>query len=239
MDEVTVSVVTPTYNQAKYLPDCIESVSKSVFAPLDVRFEHIVFDDGSTDETQRACSKYPFVKYLRWEKNKGQSAAMNEAIRQAKGEFIFTIDSDDVVMQRTLYHFYSALRDSKNRWVYSDFLRVDRDLSYRIGDDYYGWNFTNTEDMLASMFAGKHFIQHNVMYYKDLHFEVGGYDEEIGMAEDLDLFVRFLLKGEMPLYIPTVSHLHRYHETNLSIGQGGEKHMKNLEILKKKYNWEK
>jgi len=238
--KVTISVITATYNRKKFLRDCIESVANSILSPRkEIAVEHIVFDGGSTDGTNEWIkSTYPSLKYFREERIHSPAEARNKAIRHAQGEYIFVLDSDDVILQRTLYHFYTHLERKAESWAYSDFLRVDKNLRYILAQDYYGWEYRNPQAMLESMFAGQHFIQHNVMFAKELFFKVGGYDEELEVAEDLDLFIRFLLHGEMPLYLPIISHLHRKHESNFSIGQGGAQHLKNLEHLKRKYKWD-
>lgn len=86
-----VSVITPAYNQAGWLPDCLKSVASQTYKPV----EHIVVDDGSTDHTSLILRGAPAsVRSFRQE-NAGQSAALNRALREAKGEIIGWLNSDD------------------------------------------------------------------------------------------------------------------------------------------------
>jgi glycosyltransferase involved in cell wall biosynthesis len=88
-----VSIVTPTYNSAGYLEDLLRSVEAQDYP----RIEHIVIDDGSTDDgaTIALLKRYPRVKW--WSRaNRGQYATLNEGFRAATGEFITTISGDDV-----------------------------------------------------------------------------------------------------------------------------------------------
>ncbi|WP_223285007.1 hypothetical protein [Hymenobacter qilianensis] len=55
------------------------------------------------------------------------------------------------------------------------------------------------------------------------------------MAEDLDLYVRFLLAGHLPVVSPHINHLHRFHTSNVSIGVDGEKHGEDLQAIYAKY----
>lgn len=71
----------------------------------------------------------------------------------------------------------------------------------------------------------------NVCFSKKLYDEVGGYDESVGMAEDLDLYVRFLLHGHLNVYLPIISHLHRMHTSNFSIGCDTNKHHSDLKDI--------
>ena len=234
---MTISIITAAYNRKDFLKDCIESVQASILLPFsDLEIEHLVFDDGSTDDTEKIWRKDPRIKFMRWENNQGAAAARNEAMKKAQGDYIFVLDSDDILLQRTLSYMYKALHEDTKEWVYSDFLRVDRDLRYLPKEDYFGWPFNNPQEIINAILKGEHFFQHNVLFTKKLFFEVGGYDNNLLNYHDLDLFIRFLRAGKMPLYLPIISHLHRMHEGNLSIGQGGEQHFKNLEVLKRKYS---
>ena len=94
---VTVSVIIPTYNYANYICQAIDSALQQIF---DGYIEIIVVDDGSTDDTQNALSKYiadGSIKYF-YQENKGKAAATSFAIRQSSGEFIFNLDADDLFM---------------------------------------------------------------------------------------------------------------------------------------------
>jgi glycosyltransferase involved in cell wall biosynthesis len=89
-----VSIVTPVYNGARYIEDLILSVKNQDYPKI----EHIVVDDGSTDDgaTIRILKKYP---HLRWwtRPNQGQYATMNEGLATAKGELVCFVSADDIV----------------------------------------------------------------------------------------------------------------------------------------------
>lgn len=239
---MNISVITATRNRKHYLAAAIKSVQNSVLAPLtDVVFEHIVYDDASEDGTPEFFKKIGLtnVKYFRSEKQRGQSVSRNEAIKHASGEYIFILDDDDVILQRTLYNFArGALAHPSTRWFVTDFLRVDEELRYQLNDDYYGWEFDDPQQMLRSIFKGEHFIQNNVLFSKQLFDEVNGFEEKREIAEDLDLYIRFLFAGAQPLHMPFISHLHRYHHTNLSRGITAEHHRQSIAELRRKYGKE-
>jgi glycosyltransferase involved in cell wall biosynthesis len=235
-----LSVITPTYNRAKFLEDNIQSVKASILKPYenDITIEHIIYDDGSTDDTKEVVDKlmHPSLKYFRREENKGPGDARNTSIKLSSGEFIFPLDDDDVILERSIVNICSEFLDNSDlEWVETDFLKVNQNLEYLIGQDYYGWEFDDTEGMLRSIFDDKHFIQGNVVYSKKIFEEVGGYDSNLSFAEDLDLYVRFLIRGYLPKYLKTISHLHRVHHNNLTKDIDSIKHIKSLEILKEKY----
>lgn len=85
-----ISVITPSFNSAKYLKDAIESVLVQNY----VNFEHIVIDAASTDGTLEILKSY---SHLRWisEPDKGQSDALNKGIEMATGEIVVLLNADD------------------------------------------------------------------------------------------------------------------------------------------------
>lgn len=94
-DRPFFSIVTPTFNRVRFLPEMIASVQAQSFSD----YEHIIVDDGSTDGTETLMK--PFVKadsrirYIKQE-NKGRSIARNVGIESSKGKYICFLDSDDV-----------------------------------------------------------------------------------------------------------------------------------------------
>lgn len=86
-----VSVIIPTYNRADKLARAIESAIGQTFPHKQI----IVVDDGSTDNTREIVARYPEVEYI-YQKNQRQAAARNTGLKLAKGDFIATLDSDDV-----------------------------------------------------------------------------------------------------------------------------------------------
>ena len=84
------SVVTPSFNQAEF----IESMIQSVLAQGTNDFEHLVYDNCSTDETCAILRRHP---HLRWvsERDGGQAAALNRGFRESRGEIICWMNADD------------------------------------------------------------------------------------------------------------------------------------------------
>ncbi len=89
----SVSVIIPTYNRAHYLGEAIESVLNQDIQ--DCRIEIIVVDDGSTDNTEEVLRKYGnSVTYI-YQNNRGAGPARNRGIKEATGEWVAFLDSDD------------------------------------------------------------------------------------------------------------------------------------------------
>lgn len=95
MSAVRLSVVVPTYNRAEVLRVCLASLAAQTY-PRD-RFEVLVVDDGSTDDTPEVVRSFEVhlpVRYLRQAANRGRAAARNRGIQQARGDVVVFVDSD-------------------------------------------------------------------------------------------------------------------------------------------------
>ena len=91
---VNVSVICANYNHARYLPDMIDSIHQSTVRPEEL----IIVDDGSTDNSLEILDAYSHLDYLKvisLPENRGQAAALNEALKLASQKYIMRIDSDD------------------------------------------------------------------------------------------------------------------------------------------------
>jgi glycosyltransferase involved in cell wall biosynthesis len=234
------SVITPSHNRLPYLPEAVASVRATVSAPLDFSFDHLIYDNGSSDgsaEWLRQAADTPNLRTWTHPKQVRPGAARNRLIHEtAPDAWLVPLDDDDILLQRTLYHYADLVqRHPEAPWFVADFLRVDQEGRYLPNEDYYAWRFDSVEDMLEAIFRAEHFIQGNVCYSRSLFDKVGGYDEDLPMAEDLDLYVRFLLAGHLPVISPHINHLHRFHASNVSIGVDGEKHGQDLRAIYAKY----
>ena len=93
------SIILPIFNVEKYLIECVESILSQSFS----NYEIILVDDGSTDNSSQICddyaSRYSFIRALH-KKNGGLSDARNFGTKEARGEYIIYIDSDDFVLSK-------------------------------------------------------------------------------------------------------------------------------------------
>ena len=121
-----VSVIIPTYNRADLLPRAVQSVLDQDFTDLEL----LVVDDGSTDHTgeivQSMRDQDSRVWYLRIAENRGIGYARNFGLRNAKGDFIAWIDSDDVWLPGTLQEKVRILETYADIDIlFTDFLNIN------------------------------------------------------------------------------------------------------------------
>ena len=93
-DKPLVSIVTPSYNQGRFIEDTLLSVKNQDYPNI----EHIIMDGGSTDETIDILRSYEGSYNMRWvsEPDKGQSDAINKGWKRCSGEIVGWVNSDDV-----------------------------------------------------------------------------------------------------------------------------------------------
>lgn len=109
----SISIIVPTYNQAEYLEDCLESA----YNQTQPAHEIIVVNDGSTDGTAEIAERYRFAQFPGIESpvkvihqvNKGLASARNTGIMNATGEFILPLDSDDMLKENAIERLTAAI----------------------------------------------------------------------------------------------------------------------------------
>lgn len=184
-----ISVITPTYNRADFLPAAISSVLAQTYED----FELIVVDDGSSDDTRSVIK--PFledkrVKYF-YQENQGQSFARNYALAQSSGEFIAFLDSDDVWYPDKLekqLRVFSAHPDS-------DIVHGDETQINERGKVVSLKNMRRYSGCITPQLLADNSVSITTALVKRRCFdEMGGFDTSVSVADDYDLWLRFSAK---------------------------------------------
>lgn len=122
-----VSIIIPAFNAAPYIGDAIRSVQQQSFT----RWELLITDDGSTDDTAGVVKPFLADERIRYTKqpNSGVSAARNTGITNAKGTFLTFLDADDALLPDSLTEKINALEaDPKADFVFGDVVYCDATL---------------------------------------------------------------------------------------------------------------
>jgi glycosyltransferase involved in cell wall biosynthesis len=232
-----VSVVICTYNRAQYLPQAIESVLVQSFQD----FELIVVDDASKDNTQTVMEKYISnnkVRYIKNSKNLGLGKNRVESTREARGEYIAILDSDDYwVDVNKISKQVDFLDKNKNVGVVGTFGKIVNDKNDVIGNLEYK---TNNQDIRKKILSYHQFLHSSVLFRKDAFIELGGYDETLSPAEDFDLILKIGKRYEMANLSEYTTH-YRIHSENSSSKDRQKRlnhaklHLKVIKKFKKDY----
>ena len=122
-----VSIITPAYNSKKFIEDAIESVIAQSYQ----NWEMIIVDDASTDESIEIIQKYVNIEYrivlFSNDKNLGASESRNLAIREAKGNYIAFLDSDDIWLPNKLEKQIGLMEKEKIAMSYSNYETINKD----------------------------------------------------------------------------------------------------------------
>ena len=181
-----VSVIIPTYNRAHLLPRALESV----LAQTDPDFEILVVDDASTDATHGVTTAYDDarIRYFRQPENRGVAAARNRGLREARGEFVAFLDSDDEWFPDKLALQVARFRElgPEAGLIYSGVETV-RDGGVRsIETPVFAGNIYR--DMLLRNVI--HGGGSNAMIRREIVRHVGYFDEGLPAIEDYDYWLR-------------------------------------------------
>ena len=203
-----VSIVTPSFNQARYLEATIQSVLSQNYP----RLEYIIVDGGSIDGSVDIIKRYE-SKLVWWvsEKDKGQTDAINKGFAHAKGDFLAWLNSDDTYEPNTLS---SALK----------FLQTHPEVGLVYGDA----NYVNEDGRVIGRFPAAqtdlirlrrgyvHIPQQAAFFRTDLWRAVGPLDPSFYFAMDYDLWVRLAMHSQVK-YIPQTWANFRLHTSGKTI----------------------
>lgn len=118
-----ISVLIPVYNTAAWLPGCLESISGQSYR----NFEVILVDDGSSDGSGEVCDRFCGIDSrfrVIHKENGGVSSARNVALGEAKGDYVFFMDSDDIIHPRTFDILLEAINSGPYEMATANFKEV-------------------------------------------------------------------------------------------------------------------
>ena len=207
-----VSIVLPTFNRLHYLSAAVDSV----FAQTFEDWELIVADDGSEAATRsylHTFESHPRVRVL-WLAHSGNPPAVrNVALREARGDYIAFLDSDDVWAPRKLQLQVATLRANPARaWSYTGFTLIDA-----AGQPLTGARARRCPpiegEFLAPLIKGEPLIvQSSVVARRDLIQKAGGYDEELSVCGDYALWLKLAQWSEIGLIEESLVLVRRHRE---------------------------
>ena len=178
-----ISVVIPTFNRISLVARAIDSVLKQSLNPYEI----IVVDDGSDDGTSEMIqNKYRSIKLIQ-QQNNGVSAARNNGIKHAKGDWIGLLDSDDEWTEKKLENQADRLIKTPEYdfchtneiWI-RNCVRVNQRKKHK---KYGGYIFGKCLDICR-------ISPSSVLFRKNILDHVGWFDNQLPVCEDYDLWLR-------------------------------------------------
>jgi glycosyltransferase involved in cell wall biosynthesis len=196
-----ISVLLPVYNSdLKWLQRAVKSMQNQLYT----RWELCVVDDASTNQKvwpllEKYARRDPRIKVMRRAHNGHISAASNDALSMAEGDFVALLDHDDELAPTALYFVALALNEDRElQLLYSDEDKLD--ARSRRSDPYFKSDW-NPELLLA-----QNFVSHLGVYRTDLVRRVGGFRIGFEGSQDYDLTLRCIeqIRPEQIKHLPWV-----------------------------------
>lgn len=179
-----VSVIIPVYNAEKYLPKSLDSVCNQTLKDLEI----ICVNDCSTDNSLKILQEYAEkdgrIKLIDLKENKGAAAARNTGIKNAQGEYIGFLDSDDYIINDFYYKLYNSVKSNdadaaKGKLIIKDpVYSCEKDAYYDTNDlisqnsAYFYHSFTTGLYRTTLIKENNvHFLE-NCAYFEDPYFSI-------------------------------------------------------------------
>ena len=187
-DKPKISVLMPVYNGEQFLDKSINSILNQTFN----NFEYIIINDGSTDDSLKIIESYEDsrIKIINFSKNMGISAALNNGLNVAKGDYIARQDQDDISHPERFMLQVEYLKNNDVDLVDANFIFIDENDQY-IQD--YEKRYFNPEETLSHLFFYE--LVHASIMCKRLIFTKYNIQYRKRPTEDYDLFIRLAKAG--------------------------------------------
>lgn len=204
-----VSVVVPAYNQGHYLAQAIQSVLDQTYQ----HFEIIVVDDGSTDNSREIVEAYsdPRIHYI-YQENRGLPAARNTGLRNATGQFLTYLDSDDLFLPQKIEVLLCYLENHPDvGLVAGQVIPVDNS-GRQIGKTF----DTKIPEDSSLLLLGNPITVGSVMLRRYWQQQVGIFDESLRSYEDWEMWLRLARLGCRTGWVPQPVYLYRFHQAQMT-----------------------
>jgi glycosyltransferase involved in cell wall biosynthesis len=219
------SIITPSFNQGRFLSDCLQSAAAQRSA--DIQVEHIVVDACSTDETRILLGRRTDVLWTS-ERDEGQTDAINKGFRRASGEWLMWLNADDFLLPWALEKVRNfALRQTQAEVIYGDCRFVDADGQPQRDKKEGGFNL-----MMLVLYGC--YIPSTATFYHRSIIERGLFlDPHYRNCMDLEYFVRLAGAGVRFEHLPEVLAAFRFHDSNVSFKFAQRRKQEKLQIQRK------
>lgn len=193
MTEPLISVILPTYNRSTFLREAVDSVRRQSYR----RWELLVIDDGSTDDTPPTLAKLDDsrLRMIRLDHTDNPALVRNAGLAVARGSYVAFLDDDDLWGNDKLATQLEGLRRGGCRWGYTGFRRIDamgrdlNDTALRPWEPHRGW-------ILEPLLRVEAIVPlPTVMVERTLLAETGGFDETFFDCEDYELWFRLAARS--------------------------------------------
>ena len=185
MSNPLVSIITANYNKDQYLPDMLQSIKRQLYTNI----EHIIVDDGSTDNSHSLLKEYggknSYTKIIINQNNCGCVAKLrNQAVRVSSGKYIMNIDSDDILYSDAISTLVEKAENDHLDLTYGSMIYIDQ-----YGSPHKPSQLVGSKYQFGYLIK-KMFIPFPRMYKRGIYDLTSGYNEKLNIADDWDLYLQ-------------------------------------------------
>ncbi len=221
-----ISLITPTFNQAEFLEETIQSVLDQKYPDL----EWIIVDALSTDATPEILARYAHLTWLKIirEADEGQSDAINKGMRLATGIVAAWLNSDDLLVPGALHQIAQAFLDHPQAAViYGRGAKINRGGTLLRVVPYRSFDRKRLATALEA-------VQPATYFRRDTFWEAGGLRKDLSYAMDWDLLIRLAQRGPVIALDALIAKIRYYEDTKTATG--GWKRMREIARIGKHHN---
>lgn len=221
-----ISIITPSYNQGKYIEETILSILNQNYPNL----EYIIIDGGSTDNSVEIIKKYEqHLAYWVSEKDKGQSDAINKGFRRATGEIVCWLNSDDILITDALNKVVRCFTENKELDLVNGHLLLI-DENSKISSNHF---ILKQKDWYAK--RGIYYVSQPSMFWKRKIFNtVGLLRDDFHASMDREFLIRIFKNNFKIGHIEKILAGFRMHSTSKSsAGWENKDYLRDLKELRK------
>jgi glycosyltransferase involved in cell wall biosynthesis len=226
-----ISIITPSYNQAHFIQETIDSVLSQNYPNL----EYLIMDGGSTDNTVKILKSYG--NKIKWisKKDKGQTDAINQGIKKTSSDIVAYLNSDDVMLPNTLHTVAKYFINNEDAmWLTGDYFIIDEDgneiQSLVVKYKRFLRLFPNKSILSIANFI----IQPSTFWRRSLMDQIGLFDDSLHYCMDFDYWMRSI--SHYPISIlPNYFSLFRIHGQSKGGSMYGKQFTEEHELVKR-YN---
>ncbi len=200
-----ISIVTPSFNQARFIEDAIKSVLNQGYR----NYEHIVIDGGSTDGTVEILKKYSHLKWIS-EPDEGQADALNKGMDLATGDIIGWLNSDDVYLPGTFQKVASIFSAENVDAIYSNCYFTNEKLEIK--------KELRTHRPIRWLSLFHCFIPSTTFFFHRKIWDEGiRFDKNFTIVMDKDFFAQILFRNYRVIHVNDYFAKFRWHADNKSL----------------------
>jgi len=249
-----VSIVLVTYNSSAFVRETLQSVGNQSYSNVEL----IISDDGSTDSTIEICENWATENRGRFvsliivaaPENTGIPANCNRGIGAASGDWIKLLAGDDLLLPECIKaNVQFALQNPAAKVVYSDAKKIDENSRpFSVSMNFYArdndaWRdyFFRQDSKRQLKLYGRQplfLVSPTIFFQRQFWENIGGFDEDFTIFEDVAFNIRALNAGTKLLHMPAESVAYRLHSQSISKMDDptlARKRLRELQLLYHKY----